>query len=240
MIRMKTIIFTLLFIALFLAGCQKQDVMLVDTECCSLNILKGEFNSVKYPESYYFNAYFLGVGADDYMLRIPVRLSGLIDYAQDRVYNVDVNPEKSQFVVAGVHYSLQKEQVFRKGLCQDSITLVIHTTALSETENYKMYIELSESDHFQSGIPLYQYIEVDFMKNVNTPPPFWTNNTKLSKLTYHPRKCVKFLEISKITDPEWEDPGNSIVMEYWIKVATQWFIDNEEYDENNNRIYFDE
>ncbi len=236
---MKTIRLFIFSLCLLVA-CQEKDILQIDTTYNSLNILKGEFGDVKYPESYSFNAYFLGVGADDYALHIPVRLSGLIDYENDRSYQVRVNTEKSQQVEDGVHYSLDTTQTFRKGLAEDSILLVIHVGVLNETDNYKIYLELSPNETFKTGVKELQFIEIDFMKNVNTPPLFWTNNSKLSKLTYHPKKCIKFLEISKITDPEWSDPGNSVIVDYWIQVATQWFLDHEEYDENNNRIYFDE
>ena len=212
--------------------------MQVDTTYNALNILKGEFDKVTYPESYAFNAYFLGVGAEDYTLRIPVRLSGIIDDENDRKYRVRVNPETSQFVEAGVQYSLDTVQVFRKGLAEDSILLTIHVNALNETDDYKIFLELVPNETFSAGIKELQFIEIDFMKNVNTPPAFWTNNSKLKKITYHPRKCAKFLEISKITDPEWSEPSTSNILDYWLLVATQWFEDHEEYDENGERIYF--
>lgn len=236
---MKTI-YTLLLAFCLLSACQEKDIMQVDTDYSSLNILKGTFNDSIYPENYYFNAYFLGVGAEDYVLRIPVRLSGLIDRDNDRTYQVRVNPEESRNVQANVQYSLSPAQVFRKGLAEDSIILRIHVAALNETDDYKIYLELIPGEIFKTGVKELQFIEINFMKNVNTPPLFWTNNSKLSKLTYHPQKCIKFLEISRITDPAWEDPGNSVIMDYWIQVATQWFQANEAYDENNNRIYFDE
>ena len=234
---MKNICLLILSLCL-LSACQEKDIMQVDTTYTALNILKGEFNKVKYPESYAFNAYFLGVGAEDYTLRIPVRLSGIIDDENDRNYQVRVNPETSQFVEAGVQYSLDTVQVFRKKLAEDSILLTIHVSALNETDDYKIVLELVPNETFSTGIRELQSIEIDFIKNVNTPPAFWLNNSKLKKITYHPRKCAKFLEISKITDPEWSEPGNSNILDYWIQVATQWFKDHEEYDENGERIYF--
>lgn len=236
---MKNICLLILSVCL-LSACQEKDIMQVDTTYNALNILKGEFGDTEYPESYSFNAYFLGVGAEDYTLRIPVRLSGVINAENDRNYRVRVNPEKSRYVESGVQYSLDTMQIFRKGLAEDSILLTIHVGALNETDDYSIFLELVPNENFSTGVRELQFIEIDFMKNVNTPPPFWTNTSKLSKLTYHPKKCVKFLEISKITDPEWSDPGNSVILDYWIQTATQWFEDHEEYDENNNRIFFNE
>ena len=223
-----------------MSACQEKDIMQVDTTYNALNILKGEFDKVTYPESYTFNAYFLGVGAEDYTLRIPVRLSGIIDDENDRKYRVRVNPETSQFVEAGVQYSLDSVQVFRKGLAEDSILLTIHVGTLNETDAYKIVLELVPNETFSTGIRELQFIEIDFMKNVNTPPAFWTKYSPLYKYTYHPKKCAKFLEISKITDLEWTKPSNSIILDYWIQVATQWFEEHEEYDENGNRIFFNE
>ena len=135
-----------------MSACQEKDIMQVDTTYTALNILKGEFNKVKYPERYAFNAYFLGMGAEDYTLRIPVRISGIIDDENDRNYRVRVNPETSQFVEAGVQYSLDTVQVFRKKLAEDSILLTIHVSALNETDDYKIVLELVPNETFSTGI----------------------------------------------------------------------------------------
>lgn len=238
---MKHILYGTCILALIgMNACQEKDILEIDTSRSSLNILKGSFDGVEYPESYTFNAYFLGVGAGDYTLHIPVRLSGLPDSIQDRSYQVRVNPDSSAQVEAGQEYTLSPEQVFRKGRMQDSITLTIRVATLNETDNYKIRLELVPGETFERGAKELQYIDIRFMKNVNTPPAFWENESKLNKYTYHPKKCVKFLEISKITDPEWEEPSGSNLLDYWIQVAIQWFQDNETYDENGNRIYFDE
>lgn len=235
------IIFSVLSVLLF-ASCREQEIMIYDTSVPSLNILKGEFGEVEYPESYYFNAYFLGVGSQDYTMKIPVRLSGVVDADKDREYRVRINADSSEHVNVEkvINCTLNETQVFRRGLTEDSIAVTIHVSKLNERDNYKLYIELVPTEQFQEGIPKYQFVVVDFMKNVNTEPPFWTNNSKLKKFVYHPAKGAKFLEISGITDPEWEDPGNSFIMDYWISVATQWFEDNAVFDEKTgNRIYFD-
>ncbi|MDE6451559.1 MAG: DUF4843 domain-containing protein, partial [Odoribacter sp.] len=126
------------------------------------------------------------------------------------------------------------------GVAEASIRRPIHVRALNATDNYKIFLELIPNENFSTGVRELQFIEIDFMKNVNTPPAFWINTSQLSKLTYHPKKCVKFLEISRITNPEWSDPGNSVILDYWIQTTTQWFEDHEEYDENGNRIFFNE
>ncbi|MEE1386476.1 MAG: DUF4843 domain-containing protein, partial [Prevotella sp.] len=89
------------------------------------------------------------------------------------------------------------------------------------------------------GVPEYQYVDVQFTKNLTIAPAFWENNSKLSKITYSARKCAVFLEISGITDPEWVDDGSSVILDYWISLCKQWFIQHEEYDSNGNRIYFE-
>lgn len=77
-----------LLVALSLCTACREDVIdLYNAERPALNFAKGEFNPGTYPESYSFNAYFLGVGAGDYELQIPVRLQGTIDYDNDRHYH---------------------------------------------------------------------------------------------------------------------------------------------------------
>lgn len=239
---MKTIkICLLIALAGLFQSCREHEIGVYDASRVSLNIAKGSFRPNTYPESYSFNAYFLGVGAGDYTLEIPVRLTGAIDYDNDREYRLRVNEELSQAATNGVEYTLDTRQVFHKGLYEDTFSLTIHVARLNETDDYKLRIELEPNEHFVEGLPDYQWVEVSFVKNVNTPPAFWTLNSKLSKLTYHPKKCAKFLEVSGITDPEWKDQGTSIALDYWIEVCTEYFQQNEIYDEQTgNRIFFDE
>ena len=89
-------------------ACRERDIEVYDANRVSLNIAKGEFRPGTYPESYEFNAYFLGVGAGDYTLDIPVRLTGAVDYDRDREYRVRVNEELSQYAVNGVEYTLDE------------------------------------------------------------------------------------------------------------------------------------
>lgn len=239
---MKTTIFCLLSAtALLLGSCRERNIEVYDVSRVSLNIAKGEFRPNTYPESYEFNAYFLGVGAGDYDLEIPVRLTGLVDYENDREYLVRVNEEYSQAATNGVEYTLSERQIFHKGLYEDTFRVTIHVAKLNETDDYKLRIELVPNEHFAAGMADYQYVDISFVKNVNTPPAFWQNTSKLSKLTYYPIKCVKFLEVSGITDPEWEDAGSSLMLDYWIETCTAWFEENEEFDpDTGNRIYFNE
>lgn len=204
------------------------------------NLLEIFGSQEDYPENYSFNAYFLGSKAENCVYNIPVRLTGPVDSDNDREYRVRVNEEMSRHAVKGVHYSLEEVQIFHKGLYEDYVKVIINTDAMDEKSNYKLHIELVPNGVFEAGIPEYQYIEIFFTKNLENAPAFWLNNTKLSKLTYHPRKCAVFLEISGITNPDWRDNGATIQLDYWISLATQWFLEHEEYDENGNRIYFDQ
>ena len=196
-------------------ACRERDIEVYDANRVSLNIAKGEFRPGTYPESYEFNAYFLGVGAGDYTLDIPVRLTGAVDYDRDREYRVRVNEELSQYAVNGVEYTLDEKQLLRKGLYEDTFPLTIHVARLNETDDYKLRIELAPNENFVAGLPEYQWVEVSFVKNVNTPPAFWENTSKLNRYTYHPVKCAKFLEVSGITDPDWKDAGTSLALDYY-------------------------
>lgn len=238
---MKTTLCLLLAASLLFGSCREREIEVYDVSRVSLNIAKGEFRPNTYPESYEFNAYFLGVGSADYELEIPVRLTGLIDYENDREYRVRVNEEYSQAATQGVEYSLDERQIFHKGLYEDTFRVTIHIARLNETDNYKLRVELVPNENFAAGMAEYQYVDISFVKNVNTPPAFWENTSKLSKYTYYPAKCVKFLEVSGITDPEWEDAGTSLMLDYWIELCIDWFEQNEVIDpQTGNRIYFDE
>ncbi|HEY9543809.1 DUF4843 domain-containing protein [Prevotella sp.] len=231
----------ILLSACMLLSCSEDRLNEYDTSRTALNIAKGTiFGSASlYPEEYTFNAYFLGGDIHDYLLHIPVRLQGVIDNNRDRTYKVKVVTSESTGLTEGL-YTLAEEQVFRKGMAQDSIRLTIHINRMDEEQNYKMRIALVPTADFQAGIAEYQYMDISFTKNLSIAPAFWENNSKLRRLPYNARKCAVFLQISGITDPNWKDDGQSVILEYWITRCIQWFEEHEEYDATGNRIYFDQ
>ena len=109
---------------------------------------------------------------------------------------------------------------------------------VDEEQNSRMRLALVTTADFRAGIPEYQYVDISFTKNLSIAPAFWEKNSKLRRISYHPRKCAVFLRVSGITDPEWTDDGSSVVLDYWIARCTQWFLQHEEYDAAGNRIYF--
>lgn len=220
-------------------ACSEDKLDEYDASQAALNIAKGELFGSKsnYPEAYSFNAYFLGGNVSDYELRIPVRLQGVADATRDRNYRVAVVDSASAGLDTQV-YTLSGEQVFRRGMTQDTLRLTIHIDRLDEEQNYRMRLVLVPTADFRAGIPEYQYVDISFTKNLSIAPAFWEKNSKLRRISYHPRKCAVFLRVSGITDPEWTDDGSSVVLDYWIARCTQWFLQHEEYDAAGNRIYF--
>jgi len=226
--------------ACLLLSCSEDRLDEYDASRTALNIAKGTIfgSAAHYPEEYTFNAYFLGGDIHDYELRIPVRLQGLIDNNRDRTYKVAIDRNVSPTPAEGL-YTLAEEQVFRKGMAQDSIRLTIHIDRMDEEQNYKMRLVLVPTADFQAGIADYQYVDISFTKNLSIAPAFWESNSKLRRIPYSARKCAVFLQISGITDPNWVDDGRSVILDYWINRCTQWFEEHEEHDATGNRIYFD-
>ena len=231
---------TALMAVLLVSACSEDQLPLYDTATQALNIAKGTaFGAADdYPDSYAFNAYFLGGALTDYELAIPVRLQGTIDAERDRHYRVAVVDSATAGAVSGRHFTLATEQTFRRGLWQDSLRVTIHLQALSNTVNYRLRLALVPGNDFQAGLPAYQFVDIAFTRNLSIAPAFWENNSKLRKISYHPRKCAVFLEVSGLTDPDWTDDGSSVILEYWISLCEQWFQEHEEYDEQGNRLFF--
>jgi hypothetical protein len=235
----------LLFIGSVIAGmalhsCSEDKLPLYDSGYQALNIAKGTvFGSAEdYPEEYSFNAYFLGGALGDYELAVPVRLQGTIDSLHDRQYRVAVVDSATVGAVNGREFTLPQTQTFRRGHYQDSLRVTFHLSQLSDTFSYRLRLALLPGDDFQAGVPVYQWVDILFTRNLSIAPAFWQNNSKLRKISYHPRKCAVFLEISGLTDPDWVDDGSSVILDYWISLCRQWFLTHEEYDEQGNRIYF--
>lgn len=227
---------------LSVAACSEDTLEAYDTSTSALNIARGTVfgSAADYPESYSFNAYFLGGKVTDYTLQIPVRLQGVIDYGRDRHFGVMISEAESEGITDGSPVvSFNSKQVFRSGMHQDTLRATIHVDKMDSETTYKMRLKLIPGDDFTVGVPEYQYVDVQFTKNLTIAPAFWENNSKLSKITYSARKCAVFLEISGITNPEWVDDGSSVILDYWISLCKQWFIQHEEYDSNGNRIYFE-
>lgn len=223
------------------SSCREDKLDLYDTTASALNIAKGTvFGSADdYPEEYAFNAYFLGSQQTDHQLDIPVRLQGAIDADHDRTYRVAIVDSATVGAVEGQHFSVAHEQTFRHGLYQDTLRVTIHLDRLSETDDYRLRLALVPGGDFEEGVPLYQYVDISFTKNLTIAPAFWDNNSKLRRIAYSPRKCAVFLQVSGITDPNWVDDGSSVIIDYWISLCQQWFEQHEEYDADGNRIYFE-
>lgn len=223
-------------------ACSEDTLEAYDTSTSALNIARGTvFGSASdYPENYSFNAYFLGGKVTDYTLQIPVRLQGVIDYDRDRHFGVMISEAESEGITDGSPVvSFDNIQVFRSGMYQDTLRATIHIDEMDSEMTYRMRLKLVPGDDFSAGVPDYQYVDVQFTKNLAIAPAFWENNNKLSRIDYSARKCAVFLEISGITDPEWVDDGSSVILDYWISLCKQWFEQHEEYDSNGNRIYFE-
>ena len=227
---------------LSVAACSEDTLEAYDTSTSALNIARGTVfgSAADYPESYSFNAYFLGGKVTDYTLQIPVRLQGVIDYGRDRHFGVMISEAESEGITDGSPVvSFDSKQVFRSGMYHVTLRATIHVYILDIFTTYKMRLKLIPCDDFSAGVPDYQYVDVQFTKNLTIAPAFWETNSKLRKITYSARKCAVFLEISGITDPEWVDDGSSVILDYWISLCKQWFEQHEEYDSNGNRIYFE-
>lgn len=229
-----------LLAAALCTSCSEDKLPLYDTQVAALNIAKGSvFGPLSdYPEQYSFNAYFLGNGLADYEVAIPVRLQGTVDSLRDRHYRVAVVDSATHAARPGVHYTLPEQQTFRRGLWQDSLRVTIHLSQLDAADDYRLRLCLVPGDDFQAGLPACQYVDILFTCNLNIAPALWDNNSKLRKIPYSPRKCAVFLQISGLTDPDWTDDGSSVILEYWISLCEQWFLEHEEYDEAGNRIFF--
>ena len=191
---------------LSVAACSEDTLEAYDTSTSALNIARGTVfgSAADYPESYSFNAYFLGGKVTDYTLQIPVRLQGVIDYGRDRHFGVMISEAESEGITDGSPVvSFDSKQIFRSGMYQDTLRATIHVDKMDSEMTYKMRLALVPGEDFTVGVPEYQYVDVQFTKNLTIAPAFWENNSKLSKITYSARKCAVFLEISGITDPEW-------------------------------------
>lgn len=228
------------FVLLTLGSCSEDKLPLYDASVAALNIAKGTaFGSLAdYPEEYSFNAYFLGGALNDYQLAIPVRLQGTVDSLRDRTYRVVTVDSATVGARKDIHYTVSEQQTFRRALWQDSIRVTFHLDKLDERDDYRLRLALVPGGDFQQGLPQYQYVDISFTKNLNIAPALWENNSKLRKIEYSPRKCAIFLQVSGLTDPNWTDDGSSVILEYWISLCEQWFLEHEEYDANGNRIYF--
>ena len=227
-------------IVIFTSSCSEQKLDIYDASRPALNIARGTIfgNAADYPEEYAFNAYFLGGRIINYVLNIPVRLQGVVDTVRDRHYQIAIVDSASRGLVPAV-YTFSREQIFRRGMWQDSMRVTIHVTAMSDTANYKMRLALVPGADFEAGQARYQYVDISFTKNLSAAPPLWNNNSKLRRIAYSARKCAVFLEVSGITSPDWTDDGTTGILDYWISICKQYFEQHAEYDANGNRIYFE-
>jgi hypothetical protein len=251
---MKQIIIILICLAFF-CSCSKNKRQLFSEKDTAIsfydnNDINGivNVNFLFYPET-----------QKEVTIKIPLRISG-IPQNHDRYYSVSIVKEGENKTTAqeNTHYEKLKEKyLFRKGLYQDTLCIIIKKDKSLKDKIYKLTLKLKETKDFKLGPNekeedgFYQLQMVITMNaNLDIPPKFWKKEAydyddydygRLSKRAvgpYHPKKCQKFIEIAGIKNENWK-ANTEMDMILYIKETKKWFRENVRTDKNGNRLWFE-
>ena len=239
---MKRFMIPILAIAFAFIACQKEDILVYDSDYPSLNFVKSYFlpgsvddsdlDTLKINTVYH-------VGKDEVDFKIPIRLSGSIaDY--DRKYTVRISAEKSYGnLTEGMHYTLPTEQILQAGQYADSTIIHANLAKLREDRVIGMVvIELVPDETFIAGLDAYQSIGVEISGGgFSKEPPFWSRN-KLDDYggKWSSIKAEKYAELNGVTGDMWRE-ANTIKLYAYGKRTYEWFRDNPTYD-NGELVVF--
>jgi hypothetical protein len=245
--HMKQIIIIFSCLAFFWS-CSKNKQEMFSEENTAISFFHGgsiNINFLFYPET-----------QNEVKLKIPLHLSGTAQN-RDRYYSVSIVKEGENKTTAkeGIHYNKLKDKyLFRQGLYQDSMLVVLKKDESLKNKVYKLTFKLKDTIDFKLGLnedgdieDYYRHqIIIEINSNLDVPPNFWkfyaANDNFLSKSEvgpYHPLKCQKFIEIAGIKDENWRYK-NLIDMLIYIRKTKKWFRENVRIDENGNRLYFEQ
>jgi hypothetical protein len=162
----------------------------------------------------------------------------------------------------GLHYKKLKDKyLFKQGLYQDTMLIVIKNDNSLKDNIYTLTIKLKETTDFKlglnedlnDGLPEDAYgnyayrhqMTITMNANLDVPPDFWAFYSSgygfLSEYfvgLYHPLKCQKFIEIAGIKDGNWRNT-NIADRTIYVRQTRTWFRENVREDENGNRLYFE-
>jgi len=228
---------SLALIVISVGACQENETMLYDTDYNALNFkLKNDRGYG--PDSLYVNFMF---GEDESLsetTKVRLKLMGVPEEV-DRHYKVNAVIEEST-AEAGVHYeAFENEYVFPAGETETYFELVALRDESLGTATVRLMVELVPSDNFEAGIENEQRFIINITDNLITPPPFWEGNyLHYYAGPYHWKKCKKYIEIAGVDAPDWH-PEPYAAGDVYIKETRKWFEENPTFDEDGNRLYFE-
>ncbi|MCG8578570.1 MAG: DUF4843 domain-containing protein [Bacteroidales bacterium] len=223
-------------IILLLGACDENETMLYNTEFNALNF-KLETGYTKL-DSLYVNFMFLPNGATTEKVKVKVKLMGM-PVETDRYYKISEVQDESS-AEANVHYTaLHEKYLFPAGETEAYFELEVKRDESMRENTYRLMLQFVENEDFKSGIESEQSFIINITDNLLVPPPFWEANYLHYKAgPYHWKKCKKYIEIAGVDNPDWH-PEPYAAGDVYVKEARIWFEENPTFDEEGNRLYFE-
>lgn len=218
-------------------ACEENETMLYDSDFNTLNFKLKRDDGIG-PDSLYVNFMFLPDAATSEITKVKLRLMGM-PMDKDRYYKVMAIADEST-AEAGRHYAkFQEQYLFPAGETEMYFELKTLREASMKDNTYRLMVKLAPSDDFISGIEEEQSFIINITDNLLTPPPFWeANYLHYYAGPYHWIKCKKYIEIAGVDSPDWA-PDPLSAGDVYLKETRLWFEANPTYDEEGNRLYFE-
>jgi hypothetical protein len=192
-------------------------------------------------DSIYYS--FIGNLENSNTIEIPINIMGDAS-SMDRTYKVIVDQENTTAQV-GLHYkALDESYTFGADLFTDNLSLEVYKTDPAlETEDRVITLQLVASDDFDLGYTDKLELKV-YITNQIIKPSYWDNFLDLYFGEYSKVKHNIAISIMGHDFPYLESEAISTDAGYgygyWTvqgRITSQYFVENEVYDENGARIY---
>ncbi|MBS2210446.1 DUF4843 domain-containing protein [Carboxylicivirga mesophila] len=216
--------------ALVILSCEENEPMLYDTNYNALNF--------KVADSLYVNYMFFPDDATSAVVKVNLKLMGQAS-PTERYYKIGEVADETT-AEQGVHYETLKEQyAFPANTTEVDFELQLKRDESLRENTYRLMLHLIPGDDFKQGILDEQYFIINITDNLLVPPPFWERNyLHYYAGPYHWKKCKKYIEIAGVDAPNWY-PDPYAAGDVYIKQTRKWFEENPTYDEDGNRLYFE-
>lgn len=185
--RMKKI-YSLLIASIFLlVACEKDEIQVWDS---------GHYVQFTeaYADSLTYSFFFYGT-QEEIKIPLNMRLIGL-PLTSDGIVNLSINPELT--TAKADSYDLESKVTFRKDVLEDETFLILKKTALLDTREVRLVIDIIGNEELQPGQSIYTRKVIRFSSLISKP--LWWNDVVEESLLgkYTEKKFRLFMQVTGV------------------------------------------
>jgi hypothetical protein len=201
-------------VALWLTGCQEEEIKVYDGENYIQFVKNPDVDSTTV-------AFLFSPGATELGSSLIVRMAG-VGYPVETPYKIVVDRELST-AIEGTHFKLPEKTAFRPGAMRDTTVVTFYRVPEMKTTSFRLVLRLEANETFTPGQHLYRYQTLVVNDKISRPT-WWERDGDIEWYylgEYSDKKFEYFLESSGGVNldglPAHEIWMHCIEFKYWLE-----------------------